>query len=85
MTRVRVEDAHLNFNGVGHGGLTFTLADAALGFACNSHGILSPGIDVHMVYSKPVQAGDVLTATAAEISRSSQAVELPHRRRARRR
>ncbi|MEI6204475.1 MAG: PaaI family thioesterase, partial [Enhydrobacter sp.] len=38
-TRVRVEPRHLNFGGVCHGGLTFTLADAAFGLACNARGI----------------------------------------------
>jgi len=71
VSRVRIEDRHMNFNGVAHGGLTFTLADAAFGYACNSQGIVSAGIDVHMIYSLPAQAGDVLTATAVEISRSS--------------
>lgn len=71
VSRVRIEDRHLNFNGVAHGGLTFTLADAAFGYACNSQGIVSAGIDVHMLYSLPVQPGDVLTATAVEIARSS--------------
>ena len=71
VTRVTVGKRHLNFNGLGHGGLTFTLADAAFGIACNSHGIVAGGVDVHMVYSKPAQPGDVLTATATEISRSS--------------
>ena len=33
--------------------------------------VASSGIDTHMVYSRPVKAGDVLTATAVEISRSS--------------
>jgi acyl-CoA thioesterase len=71
VTRVTVGEHHLNFNGLGHGGLTFTLADVAFGVACNSHGRKSGGIDVHMVYSKSAQLGDVLTATASEISRSS--------------
>jgi acyl-CoA thioesterase len=71
VTRVRVEDRHINFNGVGHGGLTFTLADAAFGFACNSQGTVSGGIDAHIVYNMPARVGDVLTATAVEISRSS--------------
>jgi acyl-CoA thioesterase len=71
VTRVTVGERHLNFNGLGHGGLTFTLADAAFGIACNSHGQVSGGVDVHIVYSRPAQAGDVLTATATEISRSS--------------
>jgi phenylacetic acid degradation protein PaaD len=71
ITRVRVEERHVNFNGVCHGGLTFTLADAAFGYACNSHGIKSAGIDVHMMYNASARVGDVLTATAVEVARSS--------------
>lgn len=71
VTRVTVGERHLNFNGFGHGGLTFTLADAAFGIACNSQGVMSGGVDVHMIYSRAVQRGDVLTASAVEISRSS--------------
>lgn len=73
VTRVMIERRHLNFNGVGHGGLTFTLADAAFGFACNSQGVVSGSIDAHIVYSAAVRLGEVLTATAIEISRSSKA------------
>lgn len=73
VTRVAIEDRHMNFNGVGHGGLTFTLADAAFGYACNSQGVVSGSIDAHIVYSMAVRAGDVLTATAVEISRSGKA------------
>ena len=73
VTRVAIEERHLNFNGVGHGGLTFTLADAAFGYACNSQGVVSGSIDAHIVYSVAVRLGDVLTATAVEISRSSTA------------
>ena len=73
VTRVAIEERHLNFNGVGHGGLTFTLADAAFGYACNSQGVVSGSIDAHIVYSVAVRLGDVLTATAVEISRSSKA------------
>ena len=71
ITRVRVEERHVNFNGVCHGGLTFTLADAAFGYACNSHGIKSAGIDVHMMYNTAARVGDVLTATAVEVARSA--------------
>jgi acyl-CoA thioesterase len=70
-TRVKVEPRHLNFSGACHGGLTFTLADAAFGFACNSHGIAAAGIDVHMIYNRAVRAGETLTATATELSRST--------------
>lgn len=71
VTQVTVEAHHLNFNGVGHGGLTFTLADAAFGYACNSQGVVSGSIDAHIIYSAATRLGDVLTATAVEISRSS--------------
>ncbi|WP_422000157.1 PaaI family thioesterase [Reyranella sp.] len=69
--RVRLGERHLNFNGVAHGGLTFTLADAALGYASNSRGIVTASIDAHILYSLPARADDVLTATAVEISRTS--------------
>jgi acyl-CoA thioesterase len=71
VTRVMVGKQHLNFHGAGHGGLTFTLADAAFGLACNSRGVASAGIDTHMIYNRGVKEGDVLTATAVEISRSA--------------
>ena len=71
VTRVQVGERHVNFNGVCHGGLTFTLADAAFGYACNSHGIMSAGIDVHMMYNTAARVGDMLTATAVEIARSA--------------
>ncbi|MDP1838857.1 MAG: hotdog fold thioesterase [Reyranella sp.] len=71
VTRVQVEERHVNFNGVCHGGLTFTLADAAFGYACNSHGVMSAGIDVHMMYNTAARVGDTLTATAVEIARSA--------------
>jgi acyl-CoA thioesterase len=71
VTKVTVAERHLNFLGSCHGGLTFTLADAAFGFASNSHGQAAFSIDSHMIYNRAVKAGEVLTATAVEISRSS--------------
>jgi phenylacetic acid degradation protein PaaD len=68
--RMRVKAAHLNFNGTCHGGVVFALADTSFGLAANSHGRVAPGIDAHVTYQAPVERGDVLTATAAEVSRS---------------
>jgi len=68
--RMQVRAEHLNFNGTMHGGALFSLADSAFGLASNSHGILSAGIDVHMTYQAAAFEGDVLTATATEMSRS---------------
>jgi len=61
---------HLNFNGTCHGGVLFSVADTAFGFASNSHGIISAGIDVHMVYPAAAREGDKLCATAIEATRS---------------
>ena len=47
-----------------------TLADTAFGLASNSHGMIAAGIDAHIAYHVAARAGDVLTATASEISRS---------------
>lgn len=68
--RMRVRERHLNFNGTCHGGVIFALADTAFGLAANSHGRLAPGIDAHVTYLAAVARGDLITATATEVSRS---------------
>lgn len=68
--RLVVGEQHLSFNGTCHGGVVFSLADMAFGLASNSHGTLAAGIDAHITYQVAVQPGDVLTATAIEVSRS---------------
>ena len=65
-----VGEAHLNFNGTCHGGVTFALADTAFGLASNSHGLIAAGIDAHITYHVAAQAGDTLTARAVEVSRT---------------
>ncbi|MBT3306710.1 MAG: hotdog fold thioesterase [Alphaproteobacteria bacterium] len=70
VTECTVGKDHLNFNGTCHGGVLFAVADVAFGFASNSHGIISAGINVHMVYPAAAREGDTLRATAIEASRS---------------
>ena len=65
-----VGEAHLNFNGTCHGGVIFALADTAFGLASNSHGLIAAGIDAHIAYHVAARAGDALTATAVEVSRT---------------
>jgi acyl-CoA thioesterase len=65
-----IQKQHLNFMGTCHGGVTFALADTAFGLASNSHGLVAAGIDAHITYHVAAQAGDTLTATAVEISRT---------------
>ncbi|MDA0307063.1 MAG: hotdog fold thioesterase [Proteobacteria bacterium] len=70
VTEFTVGKDHLNFNGTCHGGVLFSVADVAFGFASNSHASISAGIDVHMVYPAAAREGDKLRATAIEVSRS---------------
>jgi len=58
----------LNGFSVGHGGITFSLADSAFAFACNAHGRMTVSIESSMSYPKSVQLGDKLTAVARELS-----------------
>jgi len=68
--RMRVGPEHVNFWGSCHGGAIFSLADTALGLACNSHGSIAALIDSHMTFSVAVKAGEWLTARAEEVSRT---------------
>ena len=67
--RMRVRPEHLNFNGTCHGGVVFSLADTAFGLASNSHGAIAAGVDAHITYQVAVHVGEMLTATAIEVSR----------------
>ena len=61
----------LNGHATCHGGLIATLADSAFAFACNAYNevTVASGFDISFV--APGREGDVLTATARELSRSS--------------
>ncbi len=62
-----VQNGHLNFHGIGHGGFIYTLADAAFALASNSHGVQAVALSVHMEYLLPARVGDQLEAIAEEI------------------
>lgn len=62
---------HMNFNGTCHGGVLFSLADAAFGLASNSHGRLAAAVDGHIGFTAPAHVGDRLIATAIEVNRSN--------------
>ena len=69
--RMTVRDEMTNGFRIAHGGITFSLADSALAFACNSHGKKAVSIECDINHVKSVHAGDVLTARAEEVSRTS--------------
>ena len=64
--RMTVRADMVNGHAIGHGGLTFTLADSAFAFACNSHGPATVAAAVAIDFLAPARAGDVLTAVARE-------------------
>ena len=68
--RMRVRREHLNFSGSCHGGALFSLADMALGLACNSYGTLAALIDAHLTLSVGVKEGECLSARATELNRT---------------
>lgn len=77
--RLRVEPGHcilqmkirkemLNGFSIAHGGIAYSLADSALAFASNSHGRKSLSIETSISHTVSLQEGDVILATANEIS-----------------
>lgn len=69
--RMAVRPEMLNGFAIAHGGITYSLADSALAFASNSHGIQAVSIETSITHSRPVKAGDVLTARTEEVNRST--------------
>ncbi|MDZ7845536.1 MAG: hotdog fold thioesterase [Owenweeksia sp.] len=53
---------------IAHGGITYSLADSALAFASNGHGVQSMSIETSISHTRPVQVGDRITATAIELN-----------------
>ena len=69
--RMTIRDEMTNGFHIAHGGITFSLADSALAFACNSHGKKAVSIECDINHLKTVYANDVLIAKAEEVSRSN--------------
>lgn len=64
-----VED-HCNGHGIGHGGVTFMLADSAFAFACNSRNVATVAQHNTISFLAPVRLGDTLRADAREITQA---------------
>lgn len=66
--QMTVSEEHANGHAICHGGITFALADSAFAFACNSRNQSTVAQHNMISYLAPGRVGDVLTATATEIS-----------------
>lgn len=69
--RLTVSPTMLNGFGIAHGGITYSLADSCLAFASNSYGVQAVSVETSIAHTRPVKPGDVLTATATELERST--------------
>jgi acyl-CoA thioesterase len=67
--RMTVTKAMVNGHGIAHGGYVFLLADSAFACACNSHGPVTVASGADVTFVAPAYEGDVLTATAEEVTR----------------
>jgi acyl-CoA thioesterase len=56
----------LNFHGILHGGVVFSLADTAFGAAANSHGQVAVALNVSINFLAPVPSGARLYAEAVQ-------------------
>ena len=63
-----VAEQHVNGHDICHGGVTFSLADSAFAFACNSRNQSTVAQHNTITYIAPARLGDRLTADAREVS-----------------
>jgi acyl-CoA thioesterase len=64
--QMRIAPTMINGHDIAHGGYVFMLADTAFACACNSQGPVTVAAGADITFLRPVQEGDLLTATAAE-------------------
>ena len=67
--RMTVREDMVNGHAIGHGGFTFTLADSAFAFACNSYNRSTVAAACEIRFLAPTRLGDVLVAEAVERNR----------------
>jgi acyl-CoA thioesterase len=68
--RMSVREDMVQGHATCHGGIVFTLADAAFAYACNAYNRMTVALGAEITFVAPARAGDVLIATARERSRS---------------
>jgi acyl-CoA thioesterase len=63
-----VTESMLNFHGMTHGGIVFSLGDIAFAAASNSHGQTAVALNVNMSFLRATGVGDHLIAEAQEVN-----------------
>ena len=69
--QIKVREEMINGFKIAHGGIAYSLADSALAFAANSHGLQAVSIETSISHTQKVVNGDTLIATAKEINKST--------------
>lgn len=71
--RVKMEVRNEMVNGflIAHGGITYSLADSALAFACNAAGKQAVSVDTSIKHLQSVKSSDTLIAVAKLLKRSN--------------
>ena len=68
--QMKVLEHMVNGFNIAHGGITYALADSAMAFASNAHGVQCVSVETAISHIKKVQVGDELTATCTTLSRN---------------
>jgi acyl-CoA thioesterase len=66
-TTLTVGEEHLNFHGTPHGGVVYTLADAAFAAASNTGEKAAVALETNISYFSAVDVGETLRAVAEEV------------------
>jgi acyl-CoA thioesterase len=69
--KMTIRKEMLNGFDIAHGGITYALADSALAFASNGHGRMSLSVETSISHTESLKEGDVIMATAEEMSLSN--------------
>lgn len=69
--KMQVREEMLNGFSISHGGISYSFADSALAFSCNSHGKKAVSIHTSIEHLKPIKLNDILIAHAEEKSRQN--------------
>jgi acyl-CoA thioesterase len=68
-----VQPFMVNGHDILHGGVTFTLADTAFAYCCNSHDVVTVASACSITFLAPGKLGDRLTAEAVEVVKKGRA------------
>jgi acyl-CoA thioesterase len=65
---LEITEAMLNFHGITHGGVVFTMSDIAFAAASNSHGQMAVAQNVNITFLQASKVGTRLIAEASEVA-----------------